>query len=132
MKKKLLRELGSVNILSTGCMTKTALEVSDRLKEENAQIGVIDAYKLPLAQSAFIDTIKDTKKLVTLEEHTLAGGLGSHICEMLMDANVNVAVKRVGFDFSRNYCYAYGGRETVHPIYGMDAESLGNLIKELS
>ena len=119
-----LRELGEINILSTGCMIKTALEVSDRLKEKGVKVGVLDAYNIPIENELFVKTVKNTKKMVTLEEHNLAGGLGSHICELILDNELDIKVKRLGFDFSKNYCYAYGGRSIVHPLYGLDTDNV--------
>ena len=127
----ILRALGDVNILSTGCMINTAMKVSDSLAKEGIKVGVIDAYKIPLNQDLFVNMVNNTKSLITLEEHSLAGGLGSHICELVMDAGLNVRVKRIGFDFSKKYSYDYGGRSVVHPLYGLDAESVKKTVKDL-
>lgn len=119
-----LRPISDITIMATGCMIKTALEVSDALKEKGINVGVIDAYNIPVDAEKFINITKEVKKLYTLEEHTLAGGMGSQICEVVMDHELEMKVKRIGFDFSKKYCYIYGGRKAIHPEFGMDVESI--------
>ena len=126
-----LRKVADINILSTGNMIHTALEVSDKLKEEGIDVGVIDAYKLPINYEVFKDTVANAKKIVTLEEHTLPGGLGSNVCEAVMDCGLPIQVKRLGLDFSKKYCYVYGGREVIHSAYGLNVESVQKIIKDM-
>jgi len=119
-----LRPIAEKNILATGNMVSRALEVSDALKEKGISVGVIDAYNIPVQVEKFAQLTKGTSMLYTLEEHTLPGGLGSQICELIMDYELPLKVKRFGFDFSRSYCYTYGGRGPIHKQYGLDAQSL--------
>ena len=126
-----LREVSDINILSTGNMIQTALKVSDQLKQEGINVGVIDAYKIPVDYETFKAVTKGTKKIITLEEHTLPGGLGSQICEIIADCGLSIQIKRLGFDFRKKYCYVYGGREVVHPVYGLDSESVKQAVKDM-
>ena len=128
---EVLRGVNDVNILSTGNMIQTALEVSDKLKQEGINVGVIDAYRIPIDYEVFKNTVDGAKKIITLEEHTLSGGLGSQVCEMIFDMDLDIKVKRLGLDFSQKYCYTYGGRGVVHTVYGLDADSVQKLIKEM-
>lgn len=120
----ILRPVSDITIMATGCMIKTALEVSDTLQKKGIKIGVIDAYRIPVDAEKFLSMAKGIKTLYTLEEHTLPGGLGSQICEIAMDHDIGIKVKRLGFDFSKKYCYTYGGREQIHPEYQLDAASI--------
>jgi transketolase len=56
--------------------------------------------------------IDGAKRIITLEEHFLPGGLGSAVCEILNDNGVSIPVKRLGLDINAGYkhCYKYGGR----------------------
>lgn len=125
-----LRPVSDITIMATGCMIKTALEVSDALKAKGISVGVVDAYNIPVKAEKFIEVTKGVKKLYTLEEHTLPGGLGSQICEIVMDYGIGVKVKRLGFDFSQKYCYTYGGRKEIYPEYGLDVQSICKTIEE--
>jgi len=120
----ILRPVAEKTIVATGNMTHTALRVSDALKEKGISVGVIDAYSIPIKIDRFREATKDASVLYTFEEHTLPGGLGSHICELVLDYDLPLKVRRSGFDFSQGYCYTYGGRSAIHPQYGLDEESL--------
>jgi len=130
---KSMSPLENVNILATGNMVKLALDVKEILMEKGIQIGVVDVFRLPVCVDEFLTTIKNTKTLVTLEEHTLAGGFGSYILEMLSDNELPIPVKRIGWDTSHGYekCYNYGGREAIRGEFGMDRESIAKKVMEL-
>jgi transketolase len=118
-------------ILATGNMVHVALDVAERLKTEGIQIGVIDCYRLPLPGDVLLPALKGVQTVFTLEEHTLPGGFGSAVCELLADNGMPVRVKRFGLDFRQGYCYQYGGREHLMSLYGLDAASLTKCIAAL-
>ncbi len=119
-----LAESSDVCIVATGNMVHRALEVRNELAEKGMNVGVIDIYTLPINQEAFVDNIKDVKNIVTLEEHTLPGGLGSAICEVLADNGILKPVKRLGMNFESGYCYKYGGRDNIQALYQLDKNSV--------
>ncbi len=118
-------------IVATGNMVHRALEVREELKNKGRDVGVIDVYTLPVNEDAFIDIVGNVKQIVTLEEHTLPGGLGSMICEVLADNGILKPIKRLGMDFMAGYCYKYGGRNNIQSLYGLDKDSLLNTILSL-
>lgn len=111
-------------IIATGNMVHRALEVSEELRNHSVDVGVIDVYTLPVNEELFLDTIKDIKALFTLEEHTLPGGLGSAICEVLADNSMLIPIKRFGLNFSTGYCYKYGGRQHLQSLYGLNKDAI--------
>ena len=116
-----------VCIISTGNMVHRALEVSSRLGEQSVNAGVIDLYRLkPINTKLLLDSISKNKCIVTLEEHLLAGGLGSIIAEVFSDNGVNVRLKRIGIQ--DRYYYAYGGRNNIQSICGLDTDSVAEAI----
>lgn len=123
-----LKEGTDLVIVSTGSMTHAALEVAEALGEKGLDVGVIDLYTVPVNTGEFLSAIGEAKKVVTLEEHFLPGGLGSAVCEVLCDNGVMVPVKRLGLGVDKGYCYKYGGRQTIRGYYGVDTE---NVIKEV-
>jgi len=118
-------------IVATGNMVHRALEIAKELKQKGIDTGIIDMYEFPINQEPFIDTVKDVKQIVTLEEHTLPAGLGSAVCEVLADFGVLKPVKRLGMNFTAGYCYKYGGRENIQSLYKLDRESIINTILSL-
>ena len=126
----ILKPVADINIVATGNMVHRALEVSEELKKQNLEIGVIDLYTLPINEKLFLNTINNAKKIVTLEEHTLTGGLGGAVVEVLADNNKLIPVKRIGLNLRKGYCYKYGGRENIQLLCGLDVESIKKTILE--
>jgi transketolase len=121
---KVLKKSTKMYIVATGNMVHRALEAADALKKRSVDVGVIDLYTLPIDEKLFIKTLGKVKKIVTIEEHTLRGGMGSAVCEVLMDNGKHVDVKRLGLDFITDYCYKYGGRQNIQSLYGLDKNSI--------
>jgi transketolase len=111
-------------MVATGNMVHHALQVADNLKRKSVDCGVIDLYTLPINEELFLQEAEGAKRIVTIEEHTIPGGMGSAVCEVLMDNSVFIPVKRIGLDFKQSYCYKYGGRKNIHVCYGIDVDNL--------
>jgi transketolase len=120
--------LCEINIISTGNMVKMALDVKGKLHEEGINIGVVDLYRFPADNASLLDVLSSSRVLVTLEEHTLAGGLGGYLLEVMNDNGIAPPLKRLGMDTSRGYagCYNYGGREAIRGEFGIDYETIVN------
>lgn len=83
-KGDVLREGSDVAIIATGIMVAKALEAAERLQEENIAATVINMHTIkPIDRELIIKTAKLTGKIVTAEEHSVIGGLGSAVCEVL-------------------------------------------------
>jgi transketolase len=115
-----------VAIVTTGNMVHTALEISERFP--NDSIGVIDLYRIKPVSPLLAGTLKKYQRILTLEEHLLDGGLGSIIAETVIDNNIPVRVKRMGL---RDFIYAYGGRENIEKVCGIDPESVAKEVERL-
>ena len=116
-------------IIATGNMVHIALEVSDKLKEQAVNAGVIDLYRIkPINQELLFTSLEKVKRIVTLEEHLLTGGLGSAALEILADSDKAIPVKRIGIQ--DKYLYAYGGRNNIQAICGLDTGSVTKTISE--
>jgi transketolase len=128
---RMVKKGTDVCLLATGCMVHRAMEVEKALAEHGIKVCVIDIYRLkPLDATKLIECIRGFSHLVTLEEHTLIGGLGSLILEILSDAGLCIPVKRFGIADSQ--LYAYGLRNTLHQQRGMDADSIAQTIQKWS
>ena len=106
-------------LVATGNMVQRAMEVSAELASRSINAGVIDIYRLPINAPKLAGALRGVKRVYTIEEHTIPGGLGSAVCEVLADHEVLVPVKRLGCDFSQGYCYKYGGRENIQSLHGL-------------
>ncbi len=111
-------------LVATGNMVQRAREVSAELAKRSISAGVVDVYRLPINGPKLVDAVSSAGRIFTMEEHSLPGGLGSAVCEVLADAGVMKPIKRIGMNFSDGYCYKYGGRENIQSLYGLDAGSI--------
>ena len=126
---KSVRNGNDLCIIATGIMVHKALDVAEELKKENIHTKVIDIYRLkPINSKRIVKEIDKIEKIVTIEEHTINGGLGSIISEIIADFNKKNDLKRIGIE--DNYLYGYGSREKLHIDSGIDKDSIVKKIKE--
>lgn len=83
-KAEVLRQGSDVSIFATGIMTAKALDAADTLAKQGIQAEVINVHTIkPLDEETVIASAKKTGKVVTAEEHSIIGGLGSAVAEVL-------------------------------------------------
>jgi len=73
-------------IFATGDMVYVALKAKEELEAEGKSVRVVDIHTIkPIDKEAIIKCAKETKKLISIEDHSIIGGLGSAISEVLTD-----------------------------------------------
>lgn len=83
-KAEVLRRGSDVTIFATGIMTAKALDAAETLAKQGVQAEVINVHTIkPLDEETVIASAKKTGKVVTAEEHSIIGGLGSAVAEVL-------------------------------------------------
>jgi len=81
-----LREGKDVAVIATGLCVNSALEAAEKLAEDGIQAKVINIHTIkPLDEELVVAAAKETGKVVTVEEHSVIGGLGSAVCETLCE-----------------------------------------------
>lgn len=112
-----------VCLLATGIMVHQALEAARQLKSKGISAGVVDIFQLkPLNIQNLLELVRPYKKVVTMEEHFLSGGLGSLIAETFADHSVSTPLLRIGQ--GDHFVFTYGGREAIWEKYGLDTASI--------
>ena len=101
--------------ISTGIMTDMAIQHYD------GRLGIIDLHTIPCHESSLSEIIQD-KKVITLEEHFLPGGLGSYVLEIISDNDLNTKVRRIGL--KQAYIYRYGGRQDNWDYHNLNKENI--------
>ncbi|MHC4632096.1 MAG: transketolase family protein [Planctomycetota bacterium] len=123
----LLRDGGDVLIVSTGLMVHRAIEVAEELSRHSIDAAVLDLYRIkPVNAELLSDVISQSKQVVTLEEHSIVGGIGSIISEILTDKGAAVPLKRIGI--LEKICPGYGNRDWMHSFYGLDVDAIAEAI----
>ena len=84
------------SIIATGVTVSEALIAKERLEKEGINVRVIDMHTIkPIDKDIIIKCAKETKKIITIEDHSIYGGLGSLVCEVLSE-NYPAKVTRMG------------------------------------
>lgn len=91
-----LREGKDVAIIATGLCVNSALEAAEKLAEEGIEAKVINMHTIkPLDEDLVVEAAKETGKVVTVEEHSVIGGLGSAVCDVLCE-KLPTSVLKIG------------------------------------
>ena len=121
-----LKEGKDVTIVATGLCVSESLKAAEMLAADGIDAEVINIHTIkPLDEELIIASAKKTGKVVTVEEHSVIGGLGSAVCDALC-ANYPAKVLKIGV----NDRFGESGPavELVHK-YGLDAEGIYNKVK---
>ncbi len=98
-KGNLIKEGKDVLIVVAGQLVSDALDCADTLEVEGISVSVIDMFTIkPIDAQLLIKEATDKKAVVTFENHSIIGGLGSAVAEVLMENQISTAFKRVGVD----------------------------------
>ena len=109
-------------------MVYSALQVAKKLSFQSIRAGVIDLFRIkPLNEKMIWDVVKKVGYIVTLEEHSIIGGIGSVISEMLIVKKNIPAFKPIGMP--NQFCRKYGRREYLQCLYKLDVNSIAKSIK---
>ena len=122
-----LREGKDVTIVANGLCVAASLEAAEKLAADGIDAKVINIHTIkPLDEDLIVAAAKETGKVVTVEEHSVIGGLGGAVCECLSE-KAPVPVKRIGVNdvFGES-----GPAVALLEKYGLDAEGIYKQIKE--
>ena len=73
-------------IIATGVTVVEALKAQEELAKQNINVRVVDIHTIkPIDEELIIKCAKETKKIITIEDHSIIGGLGSSVCEVLSE-----------------------------------------------
>ena len=122
-----LTDGNDVTIVATGLMVHEALTAADLLKNEGINARVINIATIkPLDKEIILNAAKETGAIVTAEEHSIIGGLGSAVCELLAE-ELPTPVVRVG----TNDVFGRSGKvPPLMEMYGLTANNLVAKAKE--
>ena len=125
----LLREGKDLTIVATGLMVSAALEAAEKLSADGVDAEVINIHTIkPLDEEIIVETAKKTGKVVTVEEHSVIGGLGSAVCDAL-SAKLPTPVTKLGV----NDIYGHSGPAVeLLKEFGLDGEGIYNSIKKIT
>ncbi len=119
---ELLRDGGDVGLIALGSTVPTALAAAERLAERGIEASVVDArFVKPIDADLLEEVARRTRRVITIEDHALAGGFGSAVLETLSDREVPVAVQRLGLP---DRFIDHGATEDQWREAGIDVDAL--------
>lgn len=124
-----LAEGDDLAILSIGKIGNVAADAINDLKQEGPTIAHYDMRFLkPIDESILHEVGKKFKKVITLEDGVINGGLGSAVLEFFADHNYKIDVKRIGLP---DRFVEHGSTSKLYAIYGLDKEGIIRTIKNM-
>ena len=123
-----LREGSDVTIVANGVEIREALAAADALADAGISAEVIDAFSVkPLDGATILESVAKTRCVVTAEEHSVIGGLGSAVCELLAGADpVCVECVAVRDRFGKS-----GEFEELLGYFNIDATAIVEAVKKV-
>lgn len=125
----LVKEGSDFTIISMGSVIEEAFGAANRLAEEGVSIRIIDMPTVrPIDQNLIIDAARETRGIITLEEHSIYGGLGSAVAEVLAENGISTQFRRIGLCGCAVGC---GSREAVRAANGLSKDHLIHAVREV-
>jgi transketolase len=96
-KARLLRNGRDLVLISTGLMTERALEAATQLATQGVHASVMHVPTVkPLDTETILETVSSTKRVLTIENHSVVNGLGTAVAELLAEAGLAVRLRKLG------------------------------------
>ncbi len=111
--------------ISTGVMTQLALEASEKLENEGIYCGVLHMHTIkPIDENSLLNLIPNFKAVVTIEEHTRIGGLGSAILEFCSDSISKHTHKIFRIGIPDKFAEQYGSQNSLLEHWGITVQNI--------
>lgn len=125
-KGTVVREGKDVTIVATGICVDSALGAAEKLAADGVDAEVISICTIkPIDEEIILNSAKKTGKVVTVEEHSVIGGLGSAVCDCLSE-KLPTPVKKIGM---QDVFGESGSAAALVAKYGLDAEGVYKSVK---
>ena len=119
-----MREGRDLTLISTGGLLATAVAAAEQLATHGLSTRVLSMHTVkPLDSEAVLRAATETRAIATLEEHSIVGGLGSAVAEVLADSgSLTVPVARIGVDSA--FAPVAGDQEFLRNLFGLSSEAV--------
>jgi transketolase len=128
-KAQMLREGNDITLIACGYMVEKCLQVAKQLAPQGIDVRVINMHTIkPLDSQSIIKAAEETQAIITVEEHQVAGGLGSAVAEVLAQSKTRVPLKIIGVEDQ------FGESGTTEDLWqrcGLTVEHITTAVKQL-
>ena len=128
----MLRQPGKVLIVGTGITTTRALHAAEELAGEGIECGVLHMHTVkPMDETAILSQLDGVDLLVTVEEHTLVGGLGSAVGDLLLDKAPASVSRLLRLGIPDRFADKYGTQDELLEYYGLQGPQIAQSIRDI-
>jgi transketolase len=125
-----LRDGTDIAIIATGGIVYEVLKAVDELERLGISARLINIHTIkPIDKEIILKAAHDTGAILTVEEHTIIGGLGSAVAEVLLDNKSSVKFKRLGLN--NVFASGYGSYEEMKEINGLSKMDIVEVVKKM-
>ena len=116
-------------VIASGNILQTAKEAVDALKAQDIKVQLMSLpFLKPVDHDWLVQSLKDKKIVFTVEEHSIIGGLGSIIAELIAENGLDVRLKRLGVN--DEYYKVIGKQDYMRDLAGVSAEKIIDHVKQ--
>lgn len=125
-----MRDGTDITVIACGAVVLHAVEASKILERENGlSVRVLNLHTLkPIDQAAILDAVRETRRIVTFEDHSVCGGLGSAVAEVIADNGLGCAFERVGIPDTYTII---GYPEDILNYYKLDTDGIIEKVRQV-
>lgn len=126
----MMRDPGEVLLIGTGITTTRALQAADELSWDGIAAGVMHMHTIkPLDEAALLKAAERVTSVVTIEEHTLVGGLGSAVSDLLSDRLGPRAPRLLRLGIPDRFPDKYGSQDELLSYYGLQGSQIAKSVR---
>jgi transketolase len=125
-----LREGTDVTLIACGATVFHAVEASKILQQEDGlSVGVLNMHTIkPIDRDTVLEAVRATRRIITLEDHNIFGGLGSAVAEVVAESGLSCAFQRVGIPDTYT---VIGYPEDILNHYQLDTDGIIDKVREV-
>ncbi|MCR5040635.1 MAG: transketolase family protein [Clostridia bacterium] len=119
-----------ITVIACGSCVFQALEAAKFLDEnEGIKVRVLDMHTIkPIDKDAILKAVMDTRRIITVEDHNIVGGLGSAVAEVVVESGKACAFKKCGIE---DKFAPIGLHEDIMSMLGIDSTGIINAVREV-
>ena len=124
-----LREGTDVTLVATGSIIHDVLQAREELVAQGISVRLVNIHTLkPFDREIIIDSARKTRAIVTIEEHSIYGGVGSMVAEVIAEERLDVKFNRMGL---KEFAKGYGTHDEVKLSNDLGKENIINTVRGL-
>lgn len=124
-----LRDGNDIAVITMGSISKDVLDVADVLTSGGISVRVINIHTIkPIDTQIIIKAIEEIGRIITVEDHSIIGGLGTSVSEIIAEYGAPVKFRRIGL---HGFSKGYGTYEQVKEMNGVGKSQIKKAVEEL-